>query len=261
MRIHPTGSIVVFSVSTIILTITSFFSHSAFAQGFYAGVVQTQHLFSVNKEIQPDLVSVGTYAKEPQTGAKVGYKTESHKFWRIFNFYTDFTYLQTAFDTQTFDRKSLDVDGNTVTTTYTMNAGYTAQASGVSVTPVIMVTTNSAPESFFFYGLGVGIGFVQAKGSIYLTSLDDRLTGKIDSGEIVPGSISPCYDAVTIKAIFATCEKHDFNVSGVSSSLGFTLGYQGAGWAFIISSQGPILDRNEYQYQLTEQQFYLIYQF
>jgi len=194
---------------------------------FYLGVSKVEDRFFVKKKDAP--IASGALAGETAFSPSIGYKTELSKLWGNWIFFWDFSYGE--FQASKQEIVETAEDGHS--SSRISDLGTKVQAKGVSIAPNLLVTTNSSQKEFFFFGVGLGIGYSAAKGDVYLNEAEFSTS---------------CGSASTDDEIKNNCEKHSFDFSGWGLGGVVSVGYQGAGWSFMAYGAGPNFDQQGYTY-------------
>ncbi len=215
----------VFALSSLVFFLSSF--SPLVAGEFYLGLSKNEDSFMVKKT--GEVAASGLLASETALGPNLGYKTELQKFWGNWVFFWDISYGEIEASAQ----EIVDTDESGNSTRRVSDLGTSVKASGISLTPSFLVTTNKDQKDFFFFGLGLGAGYSAASGDIYLNEMESATT---------------CGASTTDEEIKTNCEKHSFNFSGLGLGGVISLGYQGQGWSVTAYGSGPNYNQGDYAY-------------
>jgi hypothetical protein len=112
-----------------------------------------------------------------------------------------------------------------------VDLGTSIKGVALAVTPVFVYDHRISRDSIFQYGLGVGLGFMTAKGNYYDT---EEAAG------------SACNNSVSIAQVQQNCVKQSIDKSGVDISIGLIFAYHYKNYGFSLTFGGPTVSNVQF---------------
>ena len=200
--------------------------------GAFVGLEVGKKIFRANEKTDASsdvAASSGAFVTPDVYGLVLGYKGEDQRISKHFLWNLDISASQFSANKQEVPR--LPKPGGETASYYDLGTNVDSQV--FSITGGLLFVSSAKKTGYFFVGVGAGLGYMTAKGEIYLTE---------DSTD------TACADAEAVDEIQENCELLQMEVSGFGLATSVHYGYRGDGWWFKMGNRAPSITFEEMIY-------------